>query len=144
MCCQVLLDHIFGCDIMSNTHRLVQVIPGVQCAQHWHFWSLSLRLLQCIKIIRLPGDTFARRRLRVMPGLGIEWIKRQQQQLALRWGYVFLERHGFSVESSWRSISSNLLLWKQNDSSVVMWTWSWRGKHAASAAACLREANTEH
>jgi len=65
MCCQVLLDHIFSCDIMSNSHRLVQVMPGVQCAQHWHVWNLSLRLLQCIAIIRLPSDTFARRQLTV-------------------------------------------------------------------------------
>ena len=56
----------------------------------------------------------------------------------LRWGCAtvyFLNERGFSVESS---ISSNLFLWKRDDSSVVMWTWSWRGKPAASARACLR------
>jgi len=34
MCCQVLVDHIFGCHIMSNQHKLVQMILGVQCALH--------------------------------------------------------------------------------------------------------------
>ena len=35
------------------------------------------------------------------------------------------------------------LLWKRNDSSVVLYTWSWRGKPAASARAELRKANAE-
>jgi len=54
-----------------------------------------------------------------------------------------ISRREFSIESSLQGISSNLLLWKWNDSSALMSTWSWCGKPAASAWACLREANTE-
>jgi len=39
------------------------------------------------------------------------------------------------VESSLQGISSNSLLWKQNKFLVVIRTWSWRGKLAASARA---------
>jgi len=35
------------------------------------------------------------------------------------------------------------LLWKRNDSSVVLWTWSWCGKPAISVLAGLRKANAE-
>ena len=40
-------------------------------------------------------------------------------------------------------ISLILLLWNRNDSSVVLYTWYWRGKPAASARAGLRRANAE-
>jgi len=54
MCCQVLLEHVLSCDIMimSSSHRLGQVISGVQCIQHWHVWNLSLRL--SMAIVRSP------------------------------------------------------------------------------------------
>jgi len=57
--------------------------------------------------------------------------------------YYFSNERRFSVDSSLQCILSYLLLWKQNDSSKVIQTWSWRGKHAASVRACLREANAE-
>jgi len=50
MCCQVLLDHISSCNIMSISHKLVQMIPGVQYKQHWHVWNLSLLLLYTYKV----------------------------------------------------------------------------------------------
>jgi len=56
MRCQAFLDHIFSCDIMSNTHRIVQAIPGVQCLQNWHVQNLSLRLLRVMAIMRLSCD----------------------------------------------------------------------------------------
>jgi len=34
-------------------------------------------------------------------------------------------------------------LWKRKNSIVLIHTWSWRSKHAASAQTCLREANAE-
>ena len=48
-------------------------------------------------------------------------------------GY-FSNESGFSVESILHCISSILLLWKRNDLSVVLHTWSWCGKLAASAS----------
>ena len=44
------------------------------------------------------------------------WSQSQSQ------GWVFLERSGFSVESSLQRISSKILLWKRNDLSVVLYT----------------------
>jgi len=41
-----------------------------------------------------------------------------------------------SVESSFQGISSNWFLWKQNKLSVVIQTWSWRGKPATSIDWC--------
>jgi len=55
--------------------------------------------------------------------------------------YLLNERGSFSVEFSLQGISSNSLVWKRTNSSVVMQTWSWRGKHAASTRAGLRAAN---
>jgi len=57
-------------------------------------------------------------------------------------GFVWNER-AYSVESSLQGISSNLLLWKRNELLVVIQTWSWYGKPAASARAWLREANAK-
>ena len=57
-------------------------------------------------------------------------------------GYFSNERK-FTVESSLQRISSKFLLRKRNDSSVILQTWSWRGKPAASARAGLRRANAE-
>jgi len=56
----------------------------------------------------------------------------------------FLNIPEFSMKFSLRGISSNLLLWKQKDSWVVMYTWTWHGKRAASARAGLRESNAKH
>ena len=55
----------------------------------------------------------------------------------------FWNKRGFSMEFSLQRISSISLLWKWNDSSIVLWLCSWHGKPAASARACLREANKE-
>jgi len=57
-------------------------------------------------------------------------------------GFVRNE-HVYSVESSLQRILSNLLLRKRNKLLVVIQTWSWRGKPAASAWAWLCEANAE-
>jgi len=49
-----------------------------------------------------------------------------------------------NVDSQWNPVQSNsliFLLWKRNNSSVVLQTWSWRGKPAASAPAGLRKMN---
>jgi len=46
--------------------------------------------------------------------------KKQESQKNLRWGWLFLNERGFSVESSLQRISSKVLLWKRNDSSVVL------------------------
>ena len=53
-------------------------------------------------------------------------------------GFVRNE-HAWSVESSLQSISSNSLLGKRTNCSVVIQMWTWRGKSAASARAWLRE-----
>ena len=71
-----------------------------------------------------------------------ELLQLSAQFLGTLVGYFSNER-GFSVESSLQRISSIFLLWKRNDSSVVLYTWSWPGEHAASARAGLRKANTE-
>jgi len=55
----------------------------------------------------------------------------------------FPDERRFSVDSSLQAILYDSFLWKRTNSSVVIHTWSWHGKHAASARACLREANTE-
>ena len=47
------------------------------------------------------------------------------------------------AEFSLQSISSSSFLWKRINCSVVIQTWSWRGKPAASARAWLWEANAE-
>jgi hypothetical protein len=62
-----------------------------------------------------------------------------KETVLLRWGWAFLKRTPFSVESSLQRIFFEFLLWKQNDSLVV----SWRGKPAASALAGLAKANAE-
>jgi len=59
-----------------------------------------------------------------------------------RCGY-FSNKRVFSVEFSLQGPSSNWFLWKRTNSSAVMHTWSWRGRHAASAWAWLLEANAE-
>jgi len=61
--------------------------------------------------------------------------------IMFRWGWVgyISNERGFSVESSLQRISSKFWLWKRNDSPVVLYTWSWRGKPAASARAGLRK-----
>jgi len=59
----------------------------------------------------------------------------------LRWSSISRTNKDFQWNTVY-CISSNLMLWRYNDSSaVVMSTWSWCGKPAASARACLREAN---
>jgi len=57
--------------------------------------------------------------------------------IQLRWDS---NERGFSVESSLQRISSNFLLWKRNDSSVVLYTWSWRGSARARLAESKRRA----
>ena len=47
------------------------------------------------------------------------------------------------MESSLQGISSRSLLWKRNKLLVVIQTWSWCGKAAASSVAWLREASAE-
>jgi len=47
------------------------------------------------------------------------------------------------TESMLQSISSNSFLWKRTNCSIVIQTWSWCGKPAASARAWLREAHVE-
>ena len=51
----------------------------------------------------------------------------------------FLSRWGWVFESSLQRISSKFLLWKRNDSWVVLYTWSWRGKPAATTRTELEE-----
>ena len=59
-------------------------------------------------------------------------------------GYFSKERR-FSIDPGVQDVSSNSFsgLWKRNDSSVVIQTWCWQGKPAASARAYLRDANAE-
>jgi len=52
-------------------------------------------------------------------------------------------RRAYALESSLQSISSNLALWKRTNWSVVVQTWSWHGKPAASTWAGLQEENAE-
>jgi len=51
----------------------------------------------------------------------------------LRWGWVFVKRTRILSGIQLQGILSNSLLWKRNNSSVVIQTGSWRGKPAASA-----------
>jgi len=50
----------------------------------------------------------------------------------------FSNERRFFVESSLQGILSNSFLRKRTKRAVVMWTWSWRGKPAASARSWLR------
>jgi len=65
------------------------------------------------------------------------------EQSILKQGWVLFERRAYSLESSLQSISLNWSMWKRMNWSVVIQTWSWRGKPAASTRSGLREANVE-
>jgi len=62
----------------------------------------------------------------------------------LRQGWVWFEPNFiFRVESSLQSVWSYSFVWKRTKWSVVIQTWSWLGKPAASARTGLRKANAE-
>jgi len=61
-------------------------------------------------------------------------VRLNKIQPYLKAGLEFVRNeHAYSVESSLQGISSNSLLWKRNELLVIIQTWSWRGKPAASA-----------
>ena len=60
-----------------------------------------------------------------------------------RLGWVFLARTQMLSGIQFTTYFIDFLLWKRNDSSVVLCTWSWRGKPVARAQAGLRRENAE-
>jgi len=111
---------------------------------HWLWWfkvdiTLTLMILPLRICLCSHGPSFFR--LLLLPS-SYYWAT---GRMALRHGWVWFDQRVHLVGSSLQSISLNSFAWEQTNCqcSVVIHTWSWRGKPAASARAWLREANNE-
>jgi len=73
-------------------------------------------------------------------------LKRRESKVDIptkdRVGY-FSNGRRLSLESSLEGLSSSLFVWKRSNQLIVIQTWFWRGKSAASTREWLREANDE-
>jgi len=136
--------------VAGSKHQALAFYPSVR------FWYVLLVVLKCRgesgQGLCVSSVLANRMRLRSADS----WFKnvfgrRIRRKSALRTRILIASSHskghsysnlkGYLVESSLNGILLNCFLWKRTNWSVVIQTWFWHGKPAASARAGLREVN---